>query len=392
MTNSAVLKQVREQRHLELDDVASYVSISPKRMAQFEEGLKDPSFAQLEKLAEVYGVAPFAFAGDRIPNLAANLTDFRRTTPRPAHISPGGMRRIWSTEHIAHFAHQLQVELKFTKNSHLEDGTVTAGTPKAAVHLRETFDAWAATRKDRMQFFGAEDQTFLAMFRMFVESNGVSVIINDAPPEDYFGFYTNPDASTPLAFVNRKISSRKAQLFTLAHELCHHLLKATGISDPFRTKNDIERTCNQFAANFIAPASSFTRMVERLPSQVRRSPDALIAAASKQSLLSALAAAVRLRETDFLSQKQVGDYFAARGAYSRKEKDDEKDPNVKAFAPPHATAIGRAGYLPVYLAAVASMKKLVDDIDVQNGLGLSRDLQEGAFGLAKRRFEVALSK
>lgn len=391
MTNSTILKQVREQRHLDLDDVASYVAISPKRLSQFEAGSKEPSFLQLEKLAAVYGVAPFAFVSDAIPNLEENLQDFRRTTPRPAHLSPGGLKRIWISEQIAQFTRQLQLELNLNLNSYFSQKQFSLDPVAAAEPFREFFDSWSEPRQRLLQFVGATDQIFLSTFRLFIESNGVAVLINDAPSEDYFGFYTKPDGSVPTAFINRQIMSKKAQLFTLAHELCHHFLNAEGVSNPFRTKNDVEKTCNQFAANFIAPASKFARLVEALPANVRRNPESLIAATSKISLLSGLASAVRLRETDFLSSKQVSNYFASRNIYSRKEKDDERDPGKPVFAPPHATALGKIGYLSAYVADKALTRKLVDSIDIHNGLSLSGDLQGGALSLAKRRFEVSLS-
>jgi hypothetical protein len=64
----------------------------------------------------------------------------------------------------------------------------------------------------------------------------------------------------------------------------------------------------------------------------------------------------------------------------------------KSFGPPHAKRVSELGYLPTYLAKLAVEQKMIDSIDVQFGLSLSSTLQEKAFSLATRRFEVAVGK
>ena len=112
-------------------------------------------------------------------------------------------------------------------------------------------------RSRGLDFKGTPEQIFLGSFRLFLEAQGTIVNVNDAPFDDFLGFYINHSESTPVAFVNRKISSRKAQLFTLAHEFGHILANAEGVSNPFIVKNSIERTCNKFAAEFLSPMAAF---------------------------------------------------------------------------------------------------------------------------------------
>src|SRR5947209_6286531 len=101
MTIGQALKSVREKRHFDIEEVAAFTHISPSRLREFEEGDREPSFNQLEKLAEVYGVASYLFAAKLLPNVPETLPDFRRANPGPARLTPAGIRKVWATEKIA---------------------------------------------------------------------------------------------------------------------------------------------------------------------------------------------------------------------------------------------------------------------------------------------------
>src|SRR5690606_28229900 len=113
----------------------------------------------------------------------------------------------------------------------------------SATDIRAKFEEWHHRVGTRLALTGTTEQVFFNAFRIFLEAQGTIVNVNDAPPDDFFGFYTKRDDARPLAFVNRSISSKKAQLFTLLHEYAHHLTGVDGVSDPFLTRNRIELAC-----------------------------------------------------------------------------------------------------------------------------------------------------
>jgi Zn-dependent peptidase ImmA (M78 family) len=80
-------------------------------------------------------------------------------------------------------------------------------------------------------------------------------------PQEFRGFASS-DTIAPVVFVNDK-DSRAAQNFTLAHELAHIWIGESGISNVnmrnATTANQIERFCNQVAAEFLVPSASFNR-------------------------------------------------------------------------------------------------------------------------------------
>jgi transcriptional regulator with XRE-family HTH domain len=281
-----ILKQVREQRHFEVDEVASYTHISPNRLADFEADEREPSFLQLEKLANAYGLPPYVLLSKSLPNLPESLVDFRRPNLEPARLTPAGMHRIWASEKIAGFTRQLAATLHHAPPDWTKELRFEKPDSQAAASLREFFDNWHEGRRDRLGFVGSHDQAFLGAFRLFLEVQGLIVNINDAPFEDFLGFYIDREGGQSLAFVNRAISSKKAQLFTTVHEYAHHLLHAAGVSNPFVVKNSTERECNRFTAEFLAPMSSFRELVENQSRSIYRDPFALIRTVSRQSLLS----------------------------------------------------------------------------------------------------------
>lgn len=76
---------------------------------------------------------------------------------------------------------------------------------------------------------------------------------------DEFRGFTLMDDRYALVFVNGN-DANAGQLFSLAHELGHVLLGAPGISGEPCNYKAIEKWCNQFAAEFLAPVSELCKL------------------------------------------------------------------------------------------------------------------------------------
>lgn len=82
---------------------------------------------------------------------------------------------------------------------------------------------------------------------------------------DEFRGFAISDKIAPLVFINSR-DAKAAQIFTLAHELVHIWIGASGISNPApkrRTSempDDVERFCNQVAAQLLIPASGLSEL------------------------------------------------------------------------------------------------------------------------------------
>jgi len=156
--------------------------------------------------------------------------------------------------------------------------------------------------------------------------------------------------------------------------------------------NAIERMCNVFAAEFLAPMDAFSRIVEALPQSTRSEVARFVDAVAYRTLLSKHATGIRLLEGDYITPQKFGEWRRLFIANPRIEKEEEKEASEGgAGGAPHAKRLGELGLLPVVLAKRGVDARLIDSFDVVDGIGLSLTLQERAYSLAARRFAVALS-
>lgn len=392
MPNNRALRAVREQRGLALKQVADFAAISVDRLTDFERGDREPSRKQVERLADAYGVPLYSLFGSSIPNLAPLPQDFRKVDPQPASsLTPKGVRSLLSSERVSVYAKQLAVEVKYKPKDLNKAVRASKTTKLRATTMRNIFDEWHRPRASLLGFSGTLEQRFMSALRLFFEIQGGVLNVNDAPFQDFMGFFVEPEGGLPTIFVNRSVSSKKAQLFTLAHEYSHAILGEDGISNPFMPRNAVERTCNVFAAEFLAPMQEFARVVEALPKTTRSNPETLIAAASARSLLSRHAAAIRLVEGSYISQQELRTWRSKFVANPRFEKDEEKETVGGGGGVPHAKRLSELGHLAVVLSKRALDLRLIDRFDIANSLGLSQSLQDRAFALATKRFEIALT-
>lgn len=84
----------------------------------------------------------------------------------------------------------------------------------------------------------------------------IQIVETDNIPSDALGMHITHPEGRSIAAV-RPVSSLGCRRFSLAHEICHHLidraLGRTGVSYRSDTSNHIEYLCNQFAAELLMP-------------------------------------------------------------------------------------------------------------------------------------------
>ncbi len=143
--------------------------------------------------------------------------------------------------------------------------------PDPAVVAEEIKSALGFT--DEMRRRSPSSGFYFSEISTKIESAGVLVMKSGvvksntrrALAEQEFRGFALADALAPVIFINGR-DARVASVFTLIHELAHIGFGESGVSDVFgpRSRN-LERACNQIAAEFLVPKAAFLREWERTP-------------------------------------------------------------------------------------------------------------------------------
>lgn len=259
-----VVKWARDRAGLSQGELAVLNNVDETQVNAWERGDSFPTFSQAEKLADKLRL-PFAVLFlDKPPEIELPIPDLRTvaqaTTRKPSLeffdvVSDALLRQRWYREYQQE---QEAPPLDFVGRFHFGDDTNAIARDMAerlAINdeLRHECTTW-------QQFFvafvqRAEHLGVLVMRSGVVRHNPTRTL----EVEEFRGFAIS-DNLAPLVFINSR-DARAAQIFTLAHELAHIWIGASGISNPAPKKrlaersHEIERFCNQVAAQLLIPAS-----------------------------------------------------------------------------------------------------------------------------------------
>jgi len=222
-------------------------------------GEAQPTLKQLEDFARLTHTAFGYFFLPQPPALALPVPDFR-TLRDEALAEPSSalldtlylcqQRQNWYRDHAR--MHGLPA-LPFVGSASVQE------VPEAvAQRLRETLGLSTEARRQmptwtdalRQLIAKAEDVGVMVMVSSVVGSNSHRKL----DVGEFRGF-SLADGLAPLIFMNGA-DSKAAQMFTLAHELAHVWLGATGVSDTQAgqvPEQRTERWCNQVAAELLMP-------------------------------------------------------------------------------------------------------------------------------------------
>lgn len=273
-------------------------------------GEAQPTLKQLEDFARLTHTAFGYFFLPQPPDIALPVPDFR-TLRDEVLAEPSNdlldtlylcqQRQDWYRDHAR--MHGLP-DLPFVGSVDVQDA------PEAvAQRLRETLDLSAEARRHlptwtdalRQLIAKAEDAGVMVMVSSVVGSNSHRKL----DVGEFRGFALADDLA-PLVFLNGA-DSKAAQMFTLAHELAHLWLGATGVSDTQAgavPEQHTERWCNQVAAELLMPLAELYAVYQRdaaISEEIQR-----LARGFKVSTLVALR---RLFDAGFIDQTALWQHY-----------------------------------------------------------------------------------
>ena len=301
-----VLRWAAQRARLHDDDLATRFRKWPLWLS----GEAQPTLKQLEDFARLSHTAIGYFFLPEPPALTLPVPDFR-TLRDEMLAEPSSdlldtlylcqQRQDWYRDHAR--MHGLPA-LPFVGSASVQEA------PEAVAHrLRETLGLSADARRQlptwtdalRQLIAKAEDAGVMVMVSSVVGSNSHRKL----DVGEFRGFAL-ADGLAPLIFLNGA-DSKAAQMFTLAHELAHLWLGATGVSDVQAGKvpeQHTERWCNQVAAELLMPLDELRAAHQRnapIADEIQR--------LAREFKVSTLVALRRLFDAGYITQAALWQHY-----------------------------------------------------------------------------------
>lgn len=281
-----------------------------RKWPQWLSGESQPTLKQLEDFARLTHTAIGYFFLPQPPVLPLPLPDFR--TLRDAALAEPSpelldtiylcqQRQDWYREYaMLHW----QPALTFVGSARLQDrpedvASAIRQTLGLSIEARQRLSTWEAAL--RQMVAQAEEAGILVMVSGIVGNNGHRKL-----SVDEFRGFALVDSLAPLIFMNGA-DSKAAQMFTLAHELAHVWLGATGISSASAgdvPREGTERWCNQVATELLMPMDAV-----RQEYQPNASIECNMQHLARTFKVSTLVSLRRLFEAGFITKDQLWQHY-----------------------------------------------------------------------------------
>ena len=256
--NKDILRQCREQIGLSLAEAGKKV---PK-ISIIEKGDQKPTFKQLDTLAELYKVPRWVFISSHLPEkyqIDKSIPTFRRLTDSSADIfSDYKVRSLTArVERFRNLIIELHKDMGQSVRAFNPPVVSKSATPVSAARQVRN---WLKLSNERFTFTGWKEK---------LEQKGIFVFMSGKYKgwshidKTLFRGLTIYHSILPIIIINDS-DAKKAQSFTLFHELGHLLRKESIIDDWIDHPNNVETWCNELAGNVLMPADQFSSAVDKI--------------------------------------------------------------------------------------------------------------------------------
>lgn len=295
----AVLRWVREDAGLSVEEIAKRAGVTPAVAARWETGDAHPTLAQLRGVADALGRPVAFFLTPRPPDAHATLPpDFRSRTGTP---SPALRREIRTAQERRDAFREIdETASTWDPPSRLEPVAIRDWLGVSVAEIWETPDPAAA----------------LKVWIQAVEERGALIFqMSRIETKECRGF-SLADRECPVIMLNGA-DAPQARSFTLLHEVAH-LLDREGGMCLLQDEVAVERRCNRLASEVLMPQAALAEM------RTGQAGPELVDVVVRAFRVSPQAAAFRLRDLSLISQALVEDVLdraaeAARRGEAREQ-------------------------------------------------------------------------
>jgi Zn-dependent peptidase ImmA (M78 family) len=229
-----------------LESIARTLNVPTKEIGEIEEGTRQISFREIEKLARLYQRPLTAFFSDRVPEIPT-IRDYRIN--RQKQLSP----KVFLAERRAYYLASRITEIVDEKSRIPEFPGITS-----AVKLASEF------RKYLLHELKVESKPdkLLSWYKKLLEEKLRIIIMEyELNSDDVRAFSLLTNVS--VIVLNEK-DQAPIKLFSLLHEVCHLIKRQAGVCSidlKEAEKSQIERFCDIFASEFLVPDEDLDRAI-----------------------------------------------------------------------------------------------------------------------------------
>ena len=261
--NNDILVWARQELNITQEEVADRMGRNIEDIINWEEGKDYPTYAQLEKLAYTIYKRPLAvFFFPNIPNIPKNNGKFRTLDNEIFNEIPTRIIELMNQARVMQLNLQeldsnsririTELELDIHEQNFYEKLRDVLGVDlelqKKAKNMSDAFEMW------RSAFYECGVYVFKEAFK-----------------DNSFSGFCLYDIKYPVIYINNSMSYSR-QIFTLFHELCHILIKTSGIdkaNDDYISRLELdnrklEMICNMFAGKFLVPTNDLLKLIDNV--------------------------------------------------------------------------------------------------------------------------------
>lgn len=261
--NGQVIKWARNLNNMSISYVASRVGKSAQDIISWEEGTDYPTYAQLEKLSDLYKKPLAVFFFPDVPHISSPKSSCRSL---PESICDSLSYKVIR---IMNEARARQISL-YELNEGINPAPVLLTDIKYPNDIqsaaRELRNILGISLEEQKQIRDANEA--LEMWRDRFLEFGIYVFKEAFSDNSISGFCLY-DNEFPVIYINNTMSFTR-QIFTLFHEFYHLISNTSGIDkiqDDFfdqlsKSQLITEKSCNQFAAEFLVPNDDFNEEIK----------------------------------------------------------------------------------------------------------------------------------
>ena len=263
--NGKMVKWARERAGLSIDELADKLSTTSENVQAWENDKKSIPMGKAETLAG-HALIPFGILfADKPPEIKLPIPDLRsKNNLYVQNPSPNMLEVILDAQEKQDWYREYLIESGSEPLEYVGSITTAMNPTKVAEIIRQILglpedNSWREGDSESVlrNLIDKTENAGILVLRSGVVKHNNNRRLN---VEEFRGFVLSDDVA-PLIFINGA-DAKSAQMFTLVHEIGHVLLDESAISDFSAFDKDafeIEKFCNQVAAEFLIPSKEFVR-------------------------------------------------------------------------------------------------------------------------------------